>query len=246
VRDRADFNTLPQFCSALGGALLVNKPKGWTSFDVVNKLRGTLRLNKVGHAGTLDPLATGLLILCSQKFTKEIDRFQALDKTYEGSFILGATTPSYDAALPPENEQPFSHLEDEGIRDASKQFVGNIQQLPPMYSAVKVDGERLYALARKGLEVERKAREVNVHSFSLRRFDLPSVSFQIVCSKGTYVRSIVHDLGQVLGCGAYLSSLCRTAIGPFSLAEAWEIETIVASSKQIADQRREGERRARV
>ena len=246
MRDRTDFNTIEQFRSALGGALLVNKPQGWTSFDVVNKVRGTLGLNKVGHAGTLDPLATGLLILCSQKFTKEVDRFQALDKTYEGSFILGATTPSYDAALPPENERPFSHLEDDGIRDASRQFIGRIEQLPPMYSAVKVDGERLYSLARKGLEVERKTREVNVRSFSLRTFDLPSVSFQIVCSKGTYVRSIVHDLGQVLGCGAYLSSLCRTAIGPFTLAEAWEIETIVVESKQIAWQRTEGERHARV
>jgi tRNA pseudouridine55 synthase len=246
VRNTEDFNTLEQFHSQLGGALLVNKPKGWTSFDVVNKLRGTLRLKKIGHAGTLDPLATGLLILCSQKFTKEIDRFQALDKTYEGEFILGATTPSFDAALPPENIQPFSHLEDDLILDTAKKFVGQITQLPPMYSAVKVDGKRLYSLARKGLDIERKERTVQVMSFTIRKIELPSVSFQIVCSKGTYVRTIVHDLGQELGCGAYLSALCRTGIGPFSLREAWEIDTIVNECKGYTESRREGDHYASV
>jgi tRNA pseudouridine55 synthase len=226
------FNTIEHFISTGGGVLLVDKPRDWTSFDVVKKVRGTLRVKKVGHAGTLDPLATGLLILCSSNMTKRIDAFQALPKTYEGSMKLGAVTASYDAATPEEEQRPFPQLSIEEFQDAANRFTGTISQLPPMFSAVKIDGQRLYKLARKGMEVERKPREVHIAAFHIMHMDLPEVSFRVECSKGTYVRSLVHDLGRQLGCGAYLSSLRRTAIGAFHVDEAWTLDDIVRSTAE--------------
>ena len=220
------FNTIEQFRAPEGGVLLVDKPQQWTSFDVVKKVRGALRVKKVGHAGTLDPMATGLLILCSGKMTKQIDRFQAQAKCYEGTMRLGAVTASYDADTPREDEKGFHDVTEDHIRHAAESFVGEISQLPPMYSAVKVEGQRLYKLARKGKEVERKARTVTVSRFSIDAVRLPDVDFTVDCSKGTYVRSLAHDLGQKLGCGAYLTALRRTAIGEQLVVDAWTIERL--------------------
>lgn len=221
------FNTIENFISRSGGVLLVDKPRDWTSFDVVKKVRGTLRVKKVGHAGTLDPLATGLLILCSMSMTKRIDAFQALHKTYEGRMHLGAVTASYDAATEEQDVKDTSQITPEALRVSAATFQGTISQLPPMFSAVKVDGQRLYKLARKGLEVERNPRDVQILRFDLLDISIPEVSFRVECSKGTYVRSLVHDMGQQLGCGAYLSDLRRTAIGAFTVDEAWSIDDIV-------------------
>jgi tRNA pseudouridine55 synthase len=227
------FNTIEQFRSHAGGVLLVDKPKSWTSFDVVKKIRSALRVKKVGHAGTLDPMATGLLILCSSHLTKKIDAFQALGKIYEGSMRLGAITASFDAETEPTDPMPLDDLNEDRIREAAAVFTGNIQQLPPMYSAVKVDGQRLYKLARKGVEVERQPRPVTIERFDIRTASLPDVGFEVHCSKGTYVRTLAHDLGQLLGCGAYLTELRRTFIGDFSVAEAWSIEQIVEESTSL-------------
>lgn len=226
------FNTIEQFSTPEGGVLLVDKPSSWTSFDVVNKIRRTLRVRKVGHAGTLDPMATGLLILCSGRSTKSIDRYQALVKMYEGTMRLGAVTASYDAETPAENEQPLGDIAAHDIRDAAQRFTGDIEQLPPMYSAVKVKGQRLYKLARKGEEVERAPRRVHIARFDIEDVTLPDVRFTVVCSKGTYVRTLAHDLGQTLGCGAYLSSLRRTAIGTIHVADAWSIDELVTAARK--------------
>ncbi|MDT8323070.1 MAG: tRNA pseudouridine(55) synthase TruB [Bacteroidota bacterium] len=226
-------NTIEQFRAPAGGVLLVDKPRGWTSFDVVKKVRGTLRVRKVGHAGTLDPMATGLLILCSGPMTKSIDTFQALVKRYEGSMRLGAVTPSYDAETPEEQHRPVGDVDLDDVRRAAQQYTGDIEQLPPMYSAVKVDGKRLYALARKGREVERKPRVVHVERFDITDVAVPDVEFRVTCSKGTYVRTLAHDLGQDLGCGAYLTALRRTAIGSFLADEAWSIDAIVTEALAI-------------
>ncbi|MCB2204233.1 tRNA pseudouridine(55) synthase TruB [bacterium] len=223
---------MEQFCAPAGGVLLVDKPRGWTSFDVVKKVRGTLRVKKVGHAGTLDPMATGLLILCSGPMTRSIETFQALGKRYEGSMRLGAVTASYDAETPEEQHRPVGDIADDAIREATRKYIGDIQQLPPMYSAVKVDGKRLYSLARKGKEVERKPRPVHVSRFDITAVTLPDLAFSVDCSKGTYVRTLAHDLGQDLGCGAYLTALRRTAIGNFLADEAWTIDQIVDAAVQ--------------
>lgn len=220
------FNTIAQFRSPVGGVLLVDKPQTWTSFDVVKKLRSTLRVKKVGHAGTLDPMATGLLILCSSTLTRRIDAFQALDKIYEGSLRLGAVTASYDAETEVFDHRPIDGIDEPGIRRATATFLGSIEQLPPMYSAVKVDGERLYKRARRGEDVARPPRSVRVDQFDILDVKLPDVRFRIQCSKGTYVRTLAHDLGQLLGCGAHLTALRRTAIGSFLVDEAWTIERI--------------------
>lgn len=221
------FNTIEQFVSRAGGVLLVDKPGGWTSFDVVKKIRGTLRVKKVGHAGTLDPIATGLLILCSAGRTKNADAFQALDKTYEGGMRLGAVTPSHDADTEEQDHKPTEHIVPEHVRDVVTGFIGTIMQLPPMYSAVKVKGQRLYVLARKGIEIERALRQVRILRFDILDFALPELRFRVECSKGTYVRTLVHDIGAALGCGAYMTGLRRTAIGAFRVDEAWTVESIV-------------------
>jgi tRNA pseudouridine55 synthase len=208
-----------------GEVLLIDKPKGWSSFDVVRKVRSLIKTKKVGHAGTLDPLATGLLILCTGGMTKAIDKIQALEKEYLVEFRLGATTPSYDAEFPPENPQDCSHLTMEMIHQAIQKFKGAISQSPPQFSAVKVAGKRAYESARSGKLVDIKPRTITVYSYDLLEFRAPDwVRAQIRCSKGTYIRSLVHDLGQILGVGAYILELRRTRIGEHCVEDAFSIE----------------------
>ncbi|MBS1553915.1 MAG: tRNA pseudouridine(55) synthase TruB [Bacteroidetes bacterium] len=209
-----------------GRVLLVNKPLQWTSFDVVNKLRYKLKMKKIGHAGTLDPLATGLLIICTGKFTKRIEEFQAQEKEYTGEFVIGQTTPSHDLETEVSQAVDCSQLRDEQIYAAAKKLTGTLQQIPPLHSAIKVDGKRAYKFARKGKEIELKPREVTVSVFEVTKIQIPIIGFRIVCSKGTYIRSLARDFGNDLRVGAYLSSLCRTRIGDFKLADAKTLEEI--------------------
>jgi tRNA pseudouridine55 synthase len=209
-----------------GRVLLVNKPLRWTSFDVVNKLRFRLKIKKIGHAGTLDPLATGLLIICVGKMTKRIEEFMGLEKEYTGKFVLGKTTPSYDLETEVGEEKDISALTDGMINDAVKPFIGTISQLPPLHSAIRIGGKRAYEFARKGTDIELKPREVHIHKFEITSIALPEVSFRIVCSKGTYIRSIARDFGNELKVGAYLSALCRTRIGPFQLSDSLEVDQV--------------------
>ncbi len=220
---------------AEGQLLLINKPYKWTSFDVVGKLRNAfkpLKL-KVGHAGTLDPLATGLLIICTGKMTKQIDTFQAQEKEYTGTMILGATTPSYDMETEPEQQFDISHITEEQIKDACKQFIGDIQQYPPAHSAIKIDGERLYEKARRGEEVELRLRNVTITEFEITGITLPEINFRVVCSKGTYIRSLVNDFGKALNNGAYLSKLRRTRSGEYKIEDAHEIEELVNTIREL-------------
>ncbi|MEN9547706.1 MAG: hypothetical protein RIR12_297 [Bacteroidota bacterium] len=203
-----------------GQVLLIDKPLEWTSFDVVQKLRGIIKIKKIGHAGTLDPLATGLLIVCTGKFTKKINEYMAQVKEYTGTFTLGATTPTYDLESEPQDAKPFEHITEAAIQKITEQFTGEILQIPPAHSAIKVGGKRVYELARQGKEVKLEPRKVTVHVFEITAMALPVVHFRIVCSTGTYIRSMAHDVGQALQCGAYLSSLRRTKIGDFSAADA--------------------------
>lgn len=217
----------------LGAALLVNKPATWTSFDAVNKIRYGLRRKynkklKVGHAGTLDPLATGLLIICTGKMTRKIDEFTGMDKEYTGTIYLGATTPSYDMEHAPDATYPTEHITEALIHETIKQFIGNLDQMPPVYSAIKVDGTAAYLRARKGKTVELKPRPITIHTFEITRIELPEVDFRVVCSKGTYIRSLAHDFGKALNSGAYLKTLCRTKIGEFALQNALGIEETLA------------------
>lgn len=206
--------------------LLINKPLGWTSFDVVKKLRSILKIKKIGHAGTLDPLATGLLILCTGKMTKRIESFQNQEKEYTGKMILGQTTPSYDLETEPTPPQDLSEITAEKIYFAARQLTGQISQVPPLHSAIKVDGKRAYKLARAGHEAELKARQVTISAFDITTINLPEIEFRVVCSKGTYIRSLARDLGATLGVGAYLSELCRTRIGEFLLIDAKTLEEL--------------------
>jgi tRNA pseudouridine55 synthase len=210
-----------------GEMLLVNKPKGWTSFDVVNKIRSIFHLRKIGHAGTLDPLATGLLIVCTAKMTREIDRYQAEEKEYDATILLGARTASFDAETPVIEWRSTDGLTAESVRSALSGFVGYQTQLPPMWSAAKVRGKRLYKYAKKGIEVERRPREILISRVEPTSIDLPHVRFTVVCSKGTYIRTLADDIGRKLGCGAYLESLTRTRIGPYRLADAWSVDDLV-------------------
>jgi tRNA pseudouridine55 synthase len=207
--------------------LLIDKPLGWTSFDVVKKLRNVLKIKKIGHAGTLDPLATGLLILCTGKKTKMIKQFQEQEKEYEGTFIIGKTTPSVDLETAFDSESDYSNISVEDIHKAAKQFNGNIQQMPPLYSAVKVQGERAYNLARSNRTAVLEPRSVEIKQFELPTIDIPMVDFNVICSKGTYIRSLVRDLGEKIGTGAYLSALRRTRIGNFSVSDALQISDII-------------------
>jgi tRNA pseudouridine55 synthase len=218
-----------------GELLLINKPYNWTSFDVVGKIRNSLKplKLKVGHAGTLDPLATGLLIICTGKLTKQIDTFQAEEKEYTGTMILGATTPSYDMETDEDETFDISNLTEQQIYAATAQFTGDIQQYPPAHSAVKINGERLYEKARRGEEVELRLRFVTVSEFEISRIALPEIDFRVVCSKGTYIRSLVNDFGKVLGNGAYLSKLCRTRSGNFRLTEAFEVLELVEHIRSL-------------
>ncbi|MCY1518842.1 tRNA pseudouridine synthase B [compost metagenome] len=219
----------PDFDFAAGEVLLINKPYKWTSFDVVGKIRNSLKPKKlkVGHAGTLDPLATGLLIICTGKLTKQIDTFQAEEKEYTGTMVLGATTPSFDLETAIDSEAPYTHLTGQDIHSATTGFTGSIDQYPPAHSAVKVNGERLYVKARLGEEVELRKRAVTVKLFEITRIALPEVDFRVICSKGTYIRSLVSDFGKHLGCGAYLSALTRTRSGSFLLENAFELPVLI-------------------
>jgi|SRR6476661_5683195 len=219
---------LADFDFETGEVLLLDKPLTWSSFDVVRKVKNTLRIKKIGHAGTLDPLATGLLILCTGKKTKEIDLIQAQEKEYTGTFRLGETTPSFDLETPVDSTRPYAHLTQEELQAAVQQFVGSIQQTPPLFSAVKVDGKRAYELARTGQVAEIKAKTIEIKAFELTRIALPDVDFRVVCTKGTYIRSLARDLGEALGCGAHLSKLVRTRIGEYQLADAWTMDDLQA------------------
>jgi tRNA pseudouridine55 synthase len=213
-----------------GQVILINKPLHWTSADVVKKIRNLLKV-KVGHAGTLDPLATGLLILCTGKFTKRISEYMNREKEYTGSFTLGATTASYDLESEPENIKDFSGVRDAQLQQTARLFTGEIMQTPPAYSAIKKDGKRAYDLARQGRPVNLDPRKIMISAFEMRFAQLPVVDFRVVCSTGTYIRSLAHDVGSVLGCGAYLSRLCRTRIGEFTLEDALTMEQAVEKFK---------------
>ncbi len=206
---------------------------------MVGKIRNSLKPQKlkVGHAGTLDPLATGLLIICTGKLTKQIDTFQAEEKEYTGTMILGATTPSYDMETGPDQTFDTSNLTEEQIRNTTAQFTGDIQQYPPAHSAVKINGERLYEKARRGEEVELRLRNVTVSEFEITRIELPEVDFRVVCSKGTYIRSLVHDFGKALNNGAYLSKLCRTRSGNFKLENAFEVMELVNHIRSLREEK---------
>jgi tRNA pseudouridine55 synthase len=203
--------------------LLLNKPYEWTSFDVVNKLRHVLKIKKIGHAGTLDPLATGLLIVCTGKMTKRIEEFMGFEKEYTGTFVIGQTTPSHDLETEVSERVDISHITTDMLRAATAPLTGNIEQLPPMHSAIRIGGKRAYQFARQGKEVELKPRAVQIREFEITSVNLPEVNFRIVCSKGTYIRSIARDFGEALGVGAYLAVLCRTRIGDFRLEDALSI-----------------------
>ncbi len=215
-----------------GEMLLVDKPLGWTSFDVVNSLRYFIckayhvKKLKVGHAGTLDPMATGLLIICTGKMTKQIDNFQGLDKVYVGQMRLGVTTPSYDKETEPDRQFDISHLDINMLKEKSRLFLGETDQIPPLYSAIKIKGERAYKLARKKKAVELNARKVTIHQFDILNYQAPDAEFYVKCSKGTYVRSLVRDFGESLNSGAYLTALKRTQIGEYSLSDARSLESL--------------------
>jgi len=216
-----------------GKVLLIDKPLEWTSFQVVNKLRWHIRKQfdikkiKVGHAGTLDPLATGLLIICTGKQTKSIETYQGQLKEYTGTFVIGSTTPSYDLETEINETFPTDHITEELIHNTTQQFTGKIQQKPPIFSAIKKDGKRLYELARQGKTTEIQSREIEIFNFEITKINLPNLEFRVVCSKGTYIRSLAHDFGQALQSGAHLSVLRRTKIGDFSVDNAQSIDEFV-------------------
>ena len=224
-----------QFHFLDGEVLLIDKPLEWTSFDVVNKIRYSIlrkldiKKIKVGHAGTLDPLATGLLIICTGKFTKRINEFQAQEKEYTGTFYMGATTPSFDKETEVDHEYPTDHITHEMIMEATQNFQGEIMQVPPLFSAVKIKGERAYNKARKKQDVKLAPRNITISKFEIVKISLPEISFRIKCSKGTYIRSLARDFGKSVNSGAYLNSLRRTRIGVFNVENALSIEEMVNS-----------------
>jgi tRNA pseudouridine55 synthase len=207
-----------------GQVLLINKPLEWTSFDVVRKIRSAIKIKKVGHAGTLDPLATGMLILCTGRFTKRINEYMAQEKEYTGSFTLGATTPTYDLESEPQDFKDYSSVTPEQLQTIAQQFTGEIMQVPPMHSAIKKDGKRVYELARQGITIELEPRKITIKEFEFTAIELPVLHFRVVCTTGTYIRSLANDVGKAAGCGAYLSSLCRTRIGGFTLDKSMTME----------------------
>ena len=209
-----------------GELLLIDKPLEWTSFQAVNKIRWGLKSKfnlkklKVGHAGTLDPLATGLLLICTGKMTRKIREFQALEKTYTGTITLGATTPSFDSETPIDKKFKITHLNDEALIAAKEKFKGEIDQSPPLFSAIKKEGKRLYEYARAGEKIEIKSRKIKIHRFDFKKIELPDIAFEVKCSKGTYIRSLANDFGKSVDSGGYLSSLRRIKIGPFKVINA--------------------------
>lgn len=224
-----------------GEVLLIDKPTDWTSFDVVNKIRHLMRQHlgikkiKVGHAGTLDPLATGLLLVCVGKATKKINEFTGLDKEYTGTLFLGATTPSYDRETDVDQEFETAHISEEMILEASKQFLGKIKQIPPVYSAIKVDGTRAYKMARGNEKVDMPEREVYIHEFEISEAGIPESTFKVSCSKGTYIRSLAHDFGKSLECGAYIQSLRRTRIGNHKVEDSISIPQLEKFLARLAN-----------
>ncbi|PCI11903.1 MAG: tRNA pseudouridine(55) synthase TruB [Flavobacteriaceae bacterium] len=221
-----------------GQVLLIDKPLNWTSFQVVNKLRWEIRQKfnikkiKVGHAGTLDPLATGLLILCTGKFTKKIDTYQAQKKEYTGTITVGGTTPSYDLETEIDKTFPTNHITDELILETTKQFIGDLDQKPPIFSAIKKDGKKLYELARAGETTEIKTRKISISEFEITNINLPNIEFRVVCSKGTYIRSLAFDFGIALNSGAHLSALRRTKIGGFLVDDAQTVDGFIAEIRK--------------
>lgn len=235
-----------------GSVILIDKPKNWTSFDLIKKLRYIIKDNireykniksenlinipkkiKLGHAGTLDPMATGLLIVCSGIETKNIIEYQSLKKEYEGEITIGKTTPSYDSETPFDSESDYKGISEKEIYEISQKFIGTIDQVPPIYSAIKIKGKRLYKEAREGNKPEVPSRKVFIESFEILKIKLPNISFRISCSKGTYIRSIAHDFGKTLGVGAYLSKLTRTKIGSYKIEDAYDINYIKNYFDQI-------------
>jgi tRNA pseudouridine55 synthase len=216
-----------------GKVILINKPLHWTSFDAVKKVRILTGVSKVGHAGTLDPLATGLLIICTGKFTKKITEYMGMQKEYTGSITLGAETPTFDLESAPVNFKRVENVTKENLFYAASTFTGNIMQVPPIHSAIKKDGKKLYELARKGKEVVAEPRPVTISVFELTKIEMPVVYFRVVCSTGTYIRSLANDFGAALKCGGYLSSLCRTKIGDFTVEDAYTLESFEAYIQQL-------------
>ena len=211
-----------------GKVILINKPIHWTSFDVVKKVRNLIRIKKVGHAGTLDPLATGLLILCTGKFTRRINEFMAREKEYTGSITIGASTPTFDLESQPVSFTDYHFITNDLLETTSRQFVGDIFQLPPIHSAIKQQGKPVYLAARKGIDVILQPRSITIKEFQITEVALPLVKFKVICSTGTYIRSLANDFGAALGCGGYLSSLCRTRIGEFTIGDAMTIDDFSA------------------
>jgi len=203
-----------------GLVLLINKEKSKSSFDAVRDIRKIMNIKKVGHAGTLDPLATGLLILCTGKKTKEIYKYQNMNKVYEGTITLGCETPSMDSETEPTKILPVDGISEKKINEVKESFIGEIEQIPPMYSAIKHKGKSLYKYARKGIDIKREPRRINIYDFKIKNIDLPNIDFKIECSKGTYIRVVASDFGKLLGCGGYLSRLERTKIGHYELENA--------------------------
>ena len=218
-----------------GKVLLIDKPLGWTSFDMVKKVRYLTKVIKVGHAGTLDPLATGLLLVCTGKFTKSIDAYRGMSKEYTGTLVLGATTPTYDLESTPENFKSIEGVTVEAIQKARLAFLGEIFQIPPSHSAVKKDGRRLYESARLGIEVKANPRKVTIENFEITKIDLPNIEFKVNCSTGTYIRSLVKDFGETLGVGAYLSALRRTRIGEFKIEQARQWQDIASEVNALLE-----------
>ncbi len=216
-----------------GRVLLIDKPLHWTSFDVVRKIRNTIKIKKVGHAGTLDPLATGLLIVCTGKFTKRINEYMSQEKEYIGSITLGATTPTYDLESEPGNFKCIDNITAELIDAATKKFTGEIMQVPPIHSAIKQKGKPVYLLARKGVDVVLEPRKISINQFEITGIQMPKIFFKVSCTTGTYIRSLANDFGEALGCGGYLSGLCRTRIGNFDLKDAISVEDFVKSVQKL-------------
>jgi tRNA pseudouridine55 synthase len=216
-----------------GEVILIDKPLGWTSFDVVRKIRNLTKVIKVGHAGTLDPLATGLLIVCTGKFTKKINAYMGMEKTYSGTFTIGATTPTYDLESEPENFKPVDYITTQQIKTTTIQFSGDILQVPPAHSAIKRDGKPVYLAARKGEHVVLEPRPVSIYQFDITHINLPVLTFLVRCSTGTYIRSLANDYGAALGCGGYMSSLRRTSIGEFHVNKAYTMEAFEEKIKNL-------------
>ena len=239
VTQRAELSPIMIDSTIEGGVFLVDKPLGWTSFAVVNKLRHRLtrlyknKKYKVGHAGTLDPLATGLLIICFGKMTKQIDAFMGLPKAYTGIIKLGETTPSYDAETEVNERFPIEHITPSVLEAARQQFLGDIDQLPPIFSAIKKDGKKLYESARAGETVDIQSRRITIHQFDIQQITESEISFYVRCSKGTYIRSLAYDFGKACGSGGYLTKLCRTEIGEFHNDNAWQLEDLVTELEKI-------------